>query len=78
LSSRGRSTRRRAGRGRRVVGVALGALVAGVVFLLGVGLGRALEDDPDPRIRTLVRTLKPLELPPARETVTVRVTVTAP
>jgi hypothetical protein len=52
--------------------------VVAVVFVLGIGLGRALEDEPDPRTRTLVRTLKPLELPPARETVTVRVTVTAP
>jgi hypothetical protein len=48
------------------------------VFLLGIGLGQALQDEPDRRTRTLVRTLKPLEVPPARETVTVRVTVTAP
>jgi hypothetical protein len=78
LSVRGRPARRRSRRGGRLLRVAVGALLAGIVFLLGIGLGRALEDEPDRRTRTLVRTLKPLELPPARETVTVRVTVTAP
>jgi hypothetical protein len=73
-----RPARRRARPGRRLLRVALGALVAGLVFVLGIGLGRTLEDEPDRRSRTLVRTLKPLELPPARETVTVRVTVTEP
>lgn len=72
-----RSVRRRARPERRLLRVVLGALAAGLIFLLGIGLGRALEDEPDRRTRTLVRTLKPLELPPARETVTVTVT-TAP
>jgi hypothetical protein len=48
-------------------------LVAGVVLLaLGVGLGEALHDNPSPGgTQTRVRTLKPLQLPPARITVTV-------
>jgi hypothetical protein len=74
-----RPRRRRASRrGGRLLRAVIGLVVAGVVFLLGIGLGRALEEEPDRRTRTLVRTLRPLELPPARETVTVRVTVTAP
>jgi hypothetical protein len=46
-----------------------------VVFALGVGLGQALNDNPDPGGRqTLIRTLSPLPLAPAaRETVTVTV-----
>jgi hypothetical protein len=54
--------------------VALAGVVA-VVFALGVGLGQALNDNPDPGGRqTLVRTLEPLPLAPAaRETVTVTV-----
>jgi hypothetical protein len=78
LTPRARSGRRRSGAGRRLLRFALGAVAAATVFVLGIGLGRALEDEPDPRTRTLVRTLKPVELPPARETVTLRVTVTAP
>jgi hypothetical protein len=64
-------------RGRRAVAVAL--LVAGglALFALGVGLGRALEENPEPGGSvTQVRTLRPLPLAPARETVTV--TVEAP
>jgi hypothetical protein len=46
-----------------------------VVFALGLGLGQALNDNPDPGGRqTLIRTLEPLPLAPAaRETVTVTV-----
>jgi hypothetical protein len=46
-----------------------------VVFAIGVGLGQALNDNPQPGGRqTLVRTLEPLPLAPAaRETVTVTV-----
>jgi hypothetical protein len=49
--------------------------VALVVFALGVGLGQALNDNPEPGGRqTLIRTLAPLPLAPAaRETVTVTV-----
>jgi hypothetical protein len=47
------------------------------VLLLGVSLGRALEDGPSPGgTQTSVRTLKPQPLPPAARTVTVTVTTT--
>ncbi len=50
----------------------IGALV--VTFGIGLALGQSLDDNPAPgRTQTLVRTLKPLEVPPARETVTVTV-----
>jgi hypothetical protein len=46
-----------------------------VVFGVGLALGQALGDNPSSGdTQTLVRTLRPLELPPARETVTVTVT----
>jgi hypothetical protein len=44
-------------------------------LLIGVSLGRALEDGPSPGgAQTNVRTLKPQPLPPAARTVTVTVT----
>jgi len=47
-------------------------VIAGVLAL-GLALGEALHDNPSTGgTQTLVRTLKPLPLPPARETVTVR------
>ena len=52
--------------------------VVGLVaaLLLGVSIGRALEDGPSPGgTQTSVRTLKPQPLPPAARTVTVTVTV---
>ncbi|HET7129846.1 MAG TPA: hypothetical protein VFJ93_12305 [Gaiellaceae bacterium] len=57
---------------RRVLAVAAGAIV---VFAVGVGVGEAIHDNPQPGgTQTLVRTLKPLPLAPAaRETVTVTV-----
>jgi len=43
-----------------------------VVFGAGLAIGQALDDNPSSgRTQTLVRTLKPLELPPVRETETV-------
>jgi hypothetical protein len=42
-----------------------------VVFAIGLALGEALHDNPSGGTQTVVRTLKPLPLPPARETVTV-------
>lgn len=49
------------------------AVVLIAVFGAGLALGQALNDNPSSGdTQTLVRTLKPLELPPARETVTVR------
>jgi hypothetical protein len=49
--------------------------VAVVTFAVGVAVGEALHDNPQPGgTQTLVRTLKPLPLAPAaRETVTVTV-----
>lgn len=50
-------------------------IVLVVVFAAGLALGQALDDNPSPgSTQTLVRTLKPLEVPPARETVTVTAT----
>lgn len=64
-----RRRRRRFGRSARVV-LTL-AVVAGI-FAAGLSLGRALEEGPKPGgTQTLVRTLKPVELPPATVTVTV-------
>lgn len=49
------------------------------VLLLGVSIGRALEDGPSPGgTQTSVRTLQPQPLPPAARTVTVTVTLTGP
>jgi hypothetical protein len=51
-------------------------VAAGVVlFAVGIAVGKALEDGPsDGGTQTLVRTLTPLQLPPARVTVTVTTT----
>ena len=50
-------------------------IVIVVVFAVGLALGEALHDNPSGGgTQTLVRTLKPLPLPPARETVTRTVT----
>jgi len=48
--------------------------VSVLAFAVGVAVGQALRDNPEPGgDRTYVRTLKPLPLAPARETVTVTV-----
>jgi hypothetical protein len=62
--------RRRRHTGLRTAAAALGAAV---VFAVGIALGEALHDNPQPGgTQTLVRTLTPLQLPPAaRTTVTV-------
>ena len=70
--------RRRADRRalRTLVRAVLLLLAGAVLFALGLGLGRALEKKPEPGgRRTYVRTLKPLPLPPERQTVTVTETV---
>jgi hypothetical protein len=71
--SRARRPRRRSRRG-----AALGVAAAVVAFVVGIALGQALEESPPPGgTQTIVRTLNPLQLPPAaRETVTV--TTSAP
>jgi hypothetical protein len=46
-----------------------------LALLVGISIGRALEDGPDPGgTQTSVRTLEPQPLPPAERTVTVTVT----
>lgn len=55
----------------------LGLLGLLLALLLGISLGRALEDGPSPGgTQTSVRTLQPQPLPPAARTVTVTVTTT--
>jgi hypothetical protein len=54
---------------------ALAALGLLAILLLGISIGRALEDGPSPGgTQTNVRTLTPQPLPPAERTVTVTVT----
>ena len=49
---------------------------AAVIFAAGVGLGEALDENPEGGTQTLVQTLNPLPLAPAAKT-TVTVTTTA-
>jgi hypothetical protein len=62
-----RGGRRRHRRRRRRWPAALAALlVLALVFLLGLSLGKALEDGPEPGVTvTAVRTLEPLPQEPA-------------
>jgi hypothetical protein len=54
---------------------ALAVLGLVAALLLGISIGRALEDGPSPGgTQTSVRTLEPEPLPPATRTVTVTVT----
>lgn len=65
----------RRGRKRRILLVVLGAAV---VFVAGVALGEALQDNSNPgESQTIVRTLNPLPLLPAPAT-TVTVTTSKP
>ena len=68
---RGRAHARRTRR-RRIAAWAVGVVGAAIVFSLGVALGRALDEAPQPGgTQTLVRTLEPQTLPRATRTVTV-------
>jgi hypothetical protein len=60
---------------RPLARVAAGLLLAVLLLLVGISVGRALEDGPSPGgTETRIRTLEPQPLPPARHTVTVTVT----
>ena len=60
---------------RPLARVAAGLLLAVLLLLVGISVGRALEDGPSPGgTETRIRTLEPQPLPPARRTVTVTVT----
>jgi hypothetical protein len=55
------------------IGIAVVALI--VVFVVGIAVGKALNDNSTPGgTQTIVRTLDPLPLAPARVTVTVTTT----
>jgi hypothetical protein len=69
-----RAERRRPPRRRSWLRFWISLLVIVAVFAAGLALGEALHDNPSGGTQTLVRTLKPLEVPPARETVTVTAT----
>jgi hypothetical protein len=73
--TRGRRPPPRRRTGRRLATALLLLVGAVVVFAVGVGLGRALEENPEPGGSvTQVRTLRPLPIAPSRQTVTVTVT----
>lgn len=72
FSARRRPQRRR--RRRTVIWII--ALV--VVFVLGIGLGEALDDGPPQGAQTVVRTLRPAPLVPAAPATTVTVTTSGP
>jgi hypothetical protein len=66
-----REQRRRRQRRAAVRRWAIRIVAAGVVFALGIALGQALQDNPQPGPpQTVVRTLRPLPLAPATVTVT--------
>jgi hypothetical protein len=64
---------RRPRRRRGWLRIALVAVLLALAFVLGLALGRALEEAPAGGDRTIVRTLDPLPLAPAEQTVTVTV-----
>lgn len=72
----GRESRLRSRRRRRGCGAIVAAVALVVVFAVGIAVGESLHDNPRPgETRTLVRTLLPLQVPPAARTT---VTVTRP
>jgi hypothetical protein len=63
---------RRPPRRRRLLRLVIGLVALAVAFGAGLAIGQSLDDNPQTgRSQTLVRTLKPLEVPPAPVTVTV-------
>jgi hypothetical protein len=72
LESRGRRRPPPRRRRRGLLRVAGGVAVLALAFVLGLAVGRAVEEGPRPGgTVTQVRTLTPLPLPPATRTVTV-------
>jgi hypothetical protein len=71
-SDRRAQQRKRRRRGRVIALVVAVLLLLTLVFLVGLALGRAIEEGPEPGgTVTQVRTLQPVPLPPATRTVTV-------
>jgi hypothetical protein len=67
-----RARRRRRRRGPGALTILAALALAGLAFVIGLALGRALEEGPAPGgTVTAVRTLDPVPLPPATTTVTV-------
>ena len=61
-------------RGRGPIRAAAALALLALAFALGVAFGQALEENPDPGgTQTSIRTLKPADLAPPPETVTVTV-----
>ena len=59
--------------GRLAVGIVLRLALLAAVFAVGVALGEALHDNPDPSgTKTQTRQLRPVPLPPVTRTVTVK------
>lgn len=72
FSPRSRRPPRRS-RGRLALGIVLRLALLAAVFAVGVALGEALHDNPDPRgTKTQTRQLRPVPLPPETRTVTVK------
>jgi hypothetical protein len=69
-----RGGRRPPARSRKLLRVSIGVAALVVAFVAGLALGQSLDDNPGAgESQTLVRTLKPLGVPPVPETVTVTV-----
>ena len=74
MSARGSIRRPPPRRRRGLLPLAIALAALAVVFAAGLAVGDALDDNPLPgRTQTSIRTLRPLEVPPAPETVTVTV-----
>jgi hypothetical protein len=59
-------------RGPGWIGALVGVALVALAFAVGLALGRALEEEPEPGGSvTAVRTLRPVPLPPVTATVTV-------
>jgi hypothetical protein len=68
-------TRPRRSNRRSSTAVLVSALLVGAAFVLGLGLGAALDDNPEPGTTTFERTVR---VAPAQPTATVTVTISGP